>query len=90
MEAQRYPGDFDGIVAGAPAYSWTAELGGRNTLINQAMYPDPADLSVATITPGALELMGKAVMQQCDALDGLEDGVRRDDADEPAPLVHDR
>jgi pimeloyl-ACP methyl ester carboxylesterase len=78
MEAQRYPGDFDGIVAGAPAYSWTGELGGRNTLVNQAMYPDPANLSVATITPEALELMGKAVMQQCDALDGLEDGILND------------
>ena len=34
MEAQRYPEDFDGIVAGAPAYSWTSELAGRNTYIN--------------------------------------------------------
>ena len=51
MEAQRYPEDFDGIVAGAPAYNWTEELGGRNTWINQAMYPDPENLSVATITP---------------------------------------
>ena len=24
MEAQRYPADFDGIIAGAPAYDWTA------------------------------------------------------------------
>ncbi len=24
MEAQRFPGDFDGILAGAPAYNWTA------------------------------------------------------------------
>ena len=41
MEAQRYPEDFDGIVAGAPAYNWTHELGGRNASINQIMYPDP-------------------------------------------------
>jgi feruloyl esterase len=75
MEAQRYPEDFDGIVAGAPAYNWTEELGGRNTWLNQSMYPDPNDLSVATITPEALELIGNVVMEQCDLLDGVEDGI---------------
>jgi len=29
MEAQRYPEDFEGIVAAAPAYNWTHELGAR-------------------------------------------------------------
>ena len=75
MEAQRYPDDFDGIVAGAPAYNWTEELGGRNTWLNQVMYPDPHDLSVAIITPEALELIGSTVLEQCDLLDGLEDRV---------------
>ena len=75
MEAQRYPEDFDGIVAGAPAYDWTTELGGRNTYINQAMYPNPDDLSVAVMTPAAQDIMGKAVLDKCDALDGIEDGV---------------
>ena len=28
MESQRYPNDFDGIVAGAPAYEWTAFTAG--------------------------------------------------------------
>jgi feruloyl esterase len=75
MEAQRYPEDFDGIVAGAPAYSWTIEMGGRSTWINQAMYPDPNDLAVATFTPQAQQFLGEAVLQQCDLLDGVEDGV---------------
>jgi feruloyl esterase len=75
MEAQRHPEDFDGIVAGAPAYNWTVELGGRNTYINQVMYPDPKDLSVAVITPEAQELMGKRVLEKCDFLDGVEDGI---------------
>jgi tannase/feruloyl esterase len=78
MEAQRYPDDFDGIVAGAPANNWTEELGGRNTWINQAMYPNPEDLGVAAISPQVLEFMGNAVIQQCDALDGLTDGVLND------------
>lgn len=78
MEAQRYPEDFDGIVAGSPAYDWTGELGGRDTWLNQAMYPDPSDLSVATITPEALDLIGNAVLERCDRVDGLEDGVLND------------
>jgi feruloyl esterase len=75
MEAQRYPEDFDGIVAGAPAYNWTHELGARNAWINQVMYPDPDDLSVAFIGPAKTQLIGNAVMDQCDSLDGLEDGI---------------
>jgi len=75
MEAQRYPEDFDGIVAGAPAYNWTVELGARNARINQIMYPNSKDLSVATITPEAQKLIGEAVMKKCDALDGLKDGI---------------
>ncbi len=75
MEAQRYPEDFDGIVAGAPAFNWTVEIGARNARLNRAMYPDPDDLSVAVIGPDAQQLIGNAVMAQCDILDGLEDGI---------------
>ena len=75
MEAQRYPEDFDGIVAGAPAYNWTHELGARNAWVNQAMYPDPDDLSAAVLRPEKTQLIGKAVIDQCDSLDGLEDGI---------------
>ncbi len=75
MEAQRYPEDFDGIVAGAPANNWTVGFGARNARLNQAMYPDPENLSVAVIGPEAQQLIGEAVMEQCDALDGLEDGI---------------
>jgi len=75
MEAQRYPEDFDGIVAGAPAFNWTQELGARNTWVNQIMYPDPDDLSVAVIGPDKVQLVGHAVMEECDRLDGLEDGI---------------
>ena len=50
-------------------------MGGRNTYLNQAMYPDPSDLSVATITPEVQDWMGRAVLSQCDLLDGIEDGI---------------
>jgi len=75
MEAQRYPEDFDGIAAGAPAFNWTVELGARNARLNKAMFPDPHDLSLAVIDPVAQQLIGNAVMAQCDALDGLQDGI---------------
>jgi feruloyl esterase len=75
MEAQRYPEDFDGIVAAAPAYNWTGELGARNTQLNQAMYPNPGDLSAPAIKPAKQRLIGNAVMEQCDAIDGLADGM---------------
>lgn len=78
MEAQRYPEDFDGIYAGSPAYNWTHELGARWIRVAQHMYPDPTQIEDPVIGPEALKLIGEAVMEQCDALDGLEDGILND------------
>jgi len=78
MEAQRYPEDFDGVVAAAPAYNWTHELGARWIHKAQLMYPDPTQIARPVIGPEALKLIGDAVMAQCDDLDGLSDGVLND------------
>jgi len=78
MEAQRYPEDFDGIVAMSPAYNWTHELGARWIRIAQLMYPDPTRIEEPVIGPEALNLIGTAVRAQCDDLDGLSDGVLND------------
>jgi feruloyl esterase len=78
MEAQRYPDDFDGIVAGAPAQYWTDGLGAGTTVINQAMYPDPNDLQQAVIGPEQQELIASAILSRCDRLDGIEDGILND------------
>jgi feruloyl esterase len=43
MEAQRYPEDFDGIVAGSPAYDFLG-VAAAATQISAAMYPDPSNL----------------------------------------------
>ena len=48
MEAQRYPKDFDGIVAGAPAHNWQA-IAAVGVQINQKMFPDPSFLDEAII-----------------------------------------
>ncbi len=74
MEAQRYPQDFDGIVAGAPAFDWTgfAALGIH---IAQTLYPDPANLKETYIGKADLDALYAAIMEQTDAQDGLKDGI---------------
>ena len=70
MEAQRYPDDYDGIVAGAPANYWIGLMTGELW----------AGLAT-TKTPGQdlprekLPLLGAAVLEACDAIDGLGDGL---------------
>ncbi len=77
MEAQVYPDDFNGIVAGAPAFSWPA-LGAKFVQTSQHMYPDPNDLSKTVVTKDNLKLLQAKVFQQCDDLDGLEDSILND------------
>lgn len=78
MEAQRYPEDFDGIVAGAPARDWTMGLGAGTTQINQKMYPDPNNLQQAVIGPKEQELIESSYLEMCDELDGIKDGILND------------
>lgn len=74
MEAQRYPEDFDGIVAGAPAFDWTgfAALAVR---IAQTLYPDPNQLTGTCLTQDDLNRIYAEVMSQADEQDGLKDGI---------------
>jgi len=67
MEAQRYPEDFDGIIAGAPALDWSGILTGFNW--NQQA------LKSAPIPPETLAAIAKGFVSQCDAVDGLVDGL---------------
>ncbi|HVY89051.1 MAG TPA: tannase/feruloyl esterase family alpha/beta hydrolase [Hyphomonadaceae bacterium] len=77
MSAERYPNDFDGIVAGAPAINFQAITAGFAT-ITQKMYPDPAKLDTPTLDKPARDLLAKAVLDKCDELDGLKDGIMTD------------
>ncbi len=70
MEAQRYPTDYDGIIAGAPANYWThlltsAASGVKATLGNPASY----------IPAAKLRAIEDAALAQCDAADGVKDRV---------------
>ncbi len=76
-EAQRYPSDFDGIVAAAPIINWPAT--GAEFVQNTALvYPDPNQLDKPLITAAHLELLQAAVLAQCDTLDGIRDSLLND------------
>src|SRR5688572_21543412 len=67
LEAQRYPDDFDGIVANAP---WVDQTG----FTVGAMWNQKA-MSETPVPPAKLNLVAAAVMNKCDAGDGLKDGL---------------
>jgi feruloyl esterase len=69
-EAQRYPRDYDGIIAGDPANYWTHLYAGGHLWIAQATLTDPASYIPAT----KLQAIGEAVYATCDSIDGIKDG----------------
>ncbi len=71
VEVQQYPADFDGVIAGAPAlgavpigHNWNE----RHIASNAGGY----------VPPEKLALVDAAVMQSCDAADGVVDGLIQD------------
>jgi feruloyl esterase len=70
MEAQRFPDDFDGIVAGAPTNNWTRQMAaGLDGLL--AFAKAPADVPATRI----FEILRRGVMSACDGIDGNVDGL---------------
>jgi feruloyl esterase len=65
MEAQRFPNDYDGILAGAPAFNRTHLHMGAISLW-QDTHASPGRL----ILPGQMTLINKAVLKQCVGQDG--------------------
>src|SRR5262249_108944 len=73
MEAQRFPEDYDGILAGAPANFWT-HLFSAGVFDQQALRNDLASYIPANKIPA----IAAAVLAAYDAQDGLKDGVVSD------------
>jgi Tannase and feruloyl esterase len=75
IEAQRFPEDFDGIAAGAPAMNFQVQ----NTFYHAWMYrsnhrPDGS----AILTANKLPALHAAALASCDEADGLKDGLISD------------
>jgi Tannase and feruloyl esterase len=66
-EVQRYPKDFDGVIAGAPALDWTGLMVGFNW--------NSRAVRAAPIPPAKLTLIANEAAKRCDADDGLADGL---------------
>jgi feruloyl esterase len=73
MEAQRYPDDFDAIIAGAPGYNRTSSFF-QMVMLAQATLNDPASFIPATKYPA----IHRAALDACDANDGATDGLISD------------
>jgi feruloyl esterase len=69
-EAQRYPADYDGIVAGAVAWGGMDRYVG--VIMNQAAM---LKTSGAYIPPEKYHAVHEAVLEACDGLDGVKDGI---------------
>jgi feruloyl esterase len=70
MEAQKFPADFDGVIAGAPAADW---IGLNSSSLYLSLLNIPKGRP-PIIGPAQGQLIHRAVIAQCDKLDGLADG----------------
>jgi hypothetical protein len=75
MEAQRFPDDYDGILAGAPANAWSTMLA-SGAIFMQDLMAAPN----AYVPDRKLRFIQQATLDRCDALDGVKDQVIGDPA----------
>ena len=72
MEAQRFPDDYDGILAIAPAINWAQFLPAD-------IWPQVVMLDTGNFLPACkADLATAAAVKACDTIDGVEDGVLED------------
>ena len=72
MEAERYPTDYDGIIAGDPNLDYHAGL--LRLVVQKATLAS----SASYLSPETLRIVDKAVTARCDMLDGTVDGLIQD------------
>ncbi len=74
MEAEKYPTDFDGVIAGDPNMDYNAGL------LRFAVQKAALASADAWLSPAMLATIDKAVTARCDMLDGAADGLIQDPA----------
>jgi hypothetical protein len=75
IEAQRYPSDFNGIIAGAPAMNFETQNGIYHPWLAQS---NTGKDGKPIILADRLSLIHNAVLAKCDAADGNKDGIIAD------------
>jgi feruloyl esterase len=72
MEAQRFPEDYDGIVAGSPVYSFTGEMSGQAWNVRALQ-----QTSTGALPAQKLQLLQQSVAKACGGADSLVDDPRQ-------------
>lgn len=72
--ALEYPSDFDGIIAGAPATNFKHFLHWGGMLARYIGAPSPSS-SPAFIPRDSWKLVAEEILNQCDGIDGVRDGI---------------
>ena len=70
QEAQRFPEDFDGIIAGAPGFDWTGRAAQAIRIARILEANEASRLDAA-----ARQFLHERVLAECDVIDGLKDGL---------------
>jgi len=70
MEAQKFPDDFDAIIAGAPA-NFQTHLHAWDLSVAVPALKDPA----GAVPAAKLTMLSEAAVNACDAQDGVKDGL---------------
>lgn len=69
IQVQRHPSLFDGVISRAPAYNWVGLMGAFNRTAKALAAPG------GSFSPAKVSTLSKAVLNACDAADGVADGI---------------
>jgi len=76
VEVSSYPTDFDGVIAGDPFFN----IAGQTMDAYNASKVQLRDTGAAVVPSSLLHVLDDAIMEQCDAADGVTDGLIQDPA----------